>query len=72
VRTVSEKSLGGLWAASFAGPKGFREPFYIFFFFSPLFLFLFSISFISFSNLVQIDSNQFVSFSKIQLNTVRQ
>jgi hypothetical protein len=35
-------------------------------------LFCFSISFISFSNLVQIDSNQFVFFSKIQLNILRQ
>jgi hypothetical protein len=43
-------------------------------FFSVLFLFSFliSISLISFSNLVQIDSNKLVNFPKIQNNTVRQ
>jgi hypothetical protein len=48
------------------------RPFSIYFSSFPLFLFLFSISFISFSNLVQIDSNQFVNFSKIQVNSLRQ
>jgi hypothetical protein len=34
--------------------------------------FLFSYSFITFANLVQIDSNQFVKFSKIQLIILNQ
>jgi hypothetical protein len=41
---------------------------FVYFFLLSSFPFLFSISFISFSNLVQIDSNQFVNFSKIQIN----
>jgi hypothetical protein len=45
---------------------------FIFFFFSfLLFFFCFLYSFISFSNLIQINSNQIVNFSKIQLNILR-
>jgi hypothetical protein len=71
-RTISGFADGGPWADCGARPN--RCPsalFYIFFFF-PLFLFLFSNSFIFFSNLIQINSNQFVNFSKNQLNILRQ
>jgi hypothetical protein len=54
-----------------AGPKFVPEAHSYFF---PLFLFFFCFlySFITISNLVQIDSNQFVNFPKIQLNNLRQ
>jgi hypothetical protein len=47
-------------------------PFFMFFLLFFLFFFCFLISFITFANLVQIDSIQFVNFSKIQLNILRQ
>jgi hypothetical protein len=53
------------------GWKGSPSSFSIFFLFS-LFLFLFSFSFITFSNLVQIASNQFVKIPKIQGNISEQ
>jgi hypothetical protein len=49
------------------GPVG-QFSFFLFWFFSFCFLFCF----ISFSKLVQIDSNQYVNFSKNQLNILRQ
>jgi hypothetical protein len=49
-----------------SGPNGSPGPFNYFF------LFLFSISFITFSFVLQIDSNQFLKFSKIHLNILRQ
>jgi hypothetical protein len=55
-----------------AGPKDFPEAYFYFF---PLFFFsffCFLVSFISFSNLVQIDSNQLVKISKIQRNKFEQ
>jgi hypothetical protein len=64
--------LPGLRAGSFAGPKGFPEgPFLILFRFLP-FLFLFSYFFISFANILQTMSNQFLIFSKIQINNPEQ
>jgi hypothetical protein len=37
--------LPGPWAVAPSGPKGFPGPFYIFFYFSSPFLFLFSVSY---------------------------
>jgi hypothetical protein len=65
-------SRGGPRAASGAGPKGFPEVLFLFSFLFFFFLFLFSFSSITFSNLGQNESNKFVNFSNIQLNTVRQ
>jgi hypothetical protein len=45
---------------------------FLFFFVLSSFLFLFLVYFISFSKLVQIDSNQFVNFSKIPSNLPEQ
>jgi hypothetical protein len=70
--TDLERNPGGLWATSFARPKGFLEALFFLFPFLFFFYFLISISFINFSNLVQIDSKQFVNFSKIQLNNLGQ
>jgi hypothetical protein len=61
-------TMGRIWRWAEPLPLG---PFLFFSLFSS-FLFLFPISFITFANLVQIESNQFVNFSKIQINTVRQ
>jgi hypothetical protein len=62
------------WAAGFFLFLGRRVPRVLFYFFpSFLFLsFLFSIYFISFSNMVQIASNQFVKIPKIQSNIPEQ
>jgi hypothetical protein len=46
-------------------------PFLFFFFFSSFSFCLFSISSITFSNLVQTESNQFVNFSNIQNNILK-
>jgi hypothetical protein len=62
---------GGPWAIFAAGPKGRHGALFIFFPFLP-FLFRFLISFITFANLVQFSSNQFVKFSKFQSNIPEQ
>jgi hypothetical protein len=69
--TGSEREVGPR-AETGAGPKGFPGILLYFFSFFLLFLFYFLISFITFANLVQIDSNQFVNFSKIQRNKLGQ
>jgi hypothetical protein len=61
--------VAGLRATCGTGPDLPPWPFFYIF---PLFLFLFLVYFISFSKLVQIDSNQFVNFSKTQHNILRQ
>jgi hypothetical protein len=78
--SVREKKRGyrfgcgknGPWAASVTWPKGFPGVHFYFFCVLSFSLFCFPISFITFSNLVQIDSNRFVNFSKIQLNILGQ
>jgi hypothetical protein len=65
--TVSVKGVPGPRDDSDTGPKGSPGSF-SYFSFSFSFLFLFSNSFITFSNLVQIDSNQLCKVSKIQNN----
>jgi hypothetical protein len=55
----------GRGLVSLMGRKASPRPFLIFSF-SFSFLFLFSYSFYNFCNLVQIDSNQFVKFPRIQ------
>jgi hypothetical protein len=58
---------------SVAGPRGSPGPFIYIFFLSFFFLlFCFLISFITFSNLVQIASNQFCKIPKIQSNILEQ
>jgi hypothetical protein len=54
------------------GPFRSVSPLFPFFFVLKPFSFLFLVYFISFSKLVQIDSNQFVNFSKNQLNILSQ
>jgi hypothetical protein len=56
---------------SLLGQKGSRGPFMFFFLFLFL-LFSFSISFITFAFYIQMTSNQFVKFSKIQRNKLGQ
>jgi hypothetical protein len=64
--------LGGPQAVSSSGPKGSPRGPSLFFPFIFLLFFCFLYFFISFSNLIQIDSNQNANFSKIQLNILRQ
>jgi hypothetical protein len=64
--------LGGLRVLFCAGPNGVPRPVFIFILFSS---FLFSVilnSFITFSNLIQIDSKQLCKVSKIQNNIPEQ
>jgi hypothetical protein len=80
IREMRERELGtgsgyrlvGPWAASGVGLNRCPSALFIFFLSFLLFFFLFPISFITFANLVQIESNQFVNFSKIQIKTVIQ
>jgi hypothetical protein len=53
------------------GPVGLC-PSSLFFLFILFILFRFLISFIDFAKMLQINSNQFVKFSRIQLNILRQ
>jgi hypothetical protein len=64
--------LGVPRAVSSSGPKGSPRGPSLFFPFLFLFFFCFLYFFISFSNLIQIYSNQNANFSKIQLNILRQ
>jgi hypothetical protein len=61
---------GGSWASSAAGPKGVPGPFCLLF--CLLFIFYFLISFITFSNQLQIQSNQILKISKNKHNILRQ
>jgi hypothetical protein len=63
---------GGPWAKTDAGPDGFPGLFLYFFFSFLLFLFSFLICFITFANLVQIASIQFLNVSKSQGNKLGQ
>jgi hypothetical protein len=55
-RVTVRDTLGGLWAASVAGPKGFPGAF-LYFFFSFLFILYFLISFITILIWFQNNSN---------------
>jgi hypothetical protein len=58
--------LPGLRAGSSSGPKGSPGPSFIFFFLFFFFFFCFLISFLDFAKKLQINSNHFQKFSKIQ------
>jgi hypothetical protein len=64
--------LDGPWTLSGARPKRSPEALLYFFPFSSFSFFCFLYSFLTFAFWLQFDSNQFVNFSKIQNNTVRQ
>jgi hypothetical protein len=64
--------LGGLRAASGAGPNGFPGALLYFYFSFALFLFCFLYFFTPFSNLIQIELNQLCKVSKIQNNNTEQ
>jgi hypothetical protein len=64
-------NLNGPRTGFCSGPRGSRGPFSIFISFSS-FSFLFSYFFISFANILQTMSNQFLIFSKIQINNPEQ
>jgi hypothetical protein len=70
--TDSGEKVSGPRARFSAGPKRCPWPFFIFCSFFLLFLFCFLISFIAFVFDIQMTSNQFVNFSKIQLNIPEQ
>jgi hypothetical protein len=70
--TLSGLAPGGPWASFGAGLEVFPAALFMFFLLFFLFFFCFLISSINSSNLVQIDSNQFLKFSKIQGNKSRQ
>jgi hypothetical protein len=64
--TGSGLGIAGPQTPFSVGPKGLPRPLFYFSFSFLLFFFCFLISFIDFANLVQIDSNQFVKFPRIQ------
>jgi hypothetical protein len=59
------RGIAGPRAPFSVGPKGLPRPLFLF-----SFLFCFLISFVSFAKMLQIDSNQFVKFPRIQHNNL--
>jgi hypothetical protein len=64
--------LGGLRACFLSGPNRFPEVQFQIFISLSSFLFLFSISFVTFAYILQTMSNQFLIFYKIQINNTKQ
>jgi hypothetical protein len=64
--------LPGLRAGFLSGPNRFPEVQFQIFISLSSFLFLFSISFVTFAYIIQTRSNQFLKFCKIQHNVLKQ